>query len=58
MKFIASDGSEKKVVLEQAGDDVIVRVDNLAVAALRGQEGVLAIFPQTITDSGLFWRSE
>jgi hypothetical protein len=58
MRFIASDGTEKKVTLEQADGDVIVRVDNLAVVALRAQEGVLAVFNQTVADSGLTHRVE
>jgi hypothetical protein len=56
MRFIASDGTEKKVTLEQG--DVIVRVDNLAVVALRAQEGVLAVSGQAVADSGLTHRVE
>jgi hypothetical protein len=58
MRFIASDGTEKKVTLEQADGDVIVRVDNLAVVALRAQEGVLAVSGQAVADSGLTHRVE
>jgi hypothetical protein len=53
MKFIASDGSEKKVILEQAGDDVIIRVDNLAIVALRGQGGIVGVSKQAVQESGL-----
>jgi hypothetical protein len=53
MKFIASDGSEKKVILEQAGDDVIIRVDNLAIVVLRGQGGIVGVSKQAIQESGL-----
>jgi hypothetical protein len=53
MKFIASDGSEKKVVLEQAENDVIIRVDNLAIVALRAQNGVVAVSKQAVGESGL-----
>lgn len=59
MKFIIGGGEPAKVVtLEQAADDVIVRVNNLAVVALRSQEGVVAIESQSVTELGLTSRTE
>jgi len=58
MKFIASDGTEKRVILEQAGPDVIIRVENLGVLALRGEEGVVAASAQALTEAGLTFRME
>lgn len=53
MKFIVSDGTEKKVTLEQAGPDVILRVDGLGIAALRADAGTLAVSKQALEESGL-----
>ena len=59
MKFQVGGGEPAKVVtLEQAVDDVIVRVDNLAVVALRAQEGVLAVQSPSVTALGLTSRTE
>ena len=53
MRFIATDGTQKLVTLEEAGPDVIVRVDGLGIIALRAADGVVAVSAQTIGDAGL-----
>ena len=53
MRFVATDGTEKLVTLEEAGPDVIVRVDGYGIVALRAADGVVAVSAQTIGDAGL-----
>ena len=53
MRFIATDGTEKLVTLEESGPDVIVRVDGLGIIALRAADGVVAVSGQAIADAGL-----
>jgi hypothetical protein len=53
MRFVAADGTEKMVTLEEAGPDVIVRVNGMAIIALRAADGVVAVSPQAIDDAGL-----
>jgi hypothetical protein len=53
MRFVATDGTEKLVTLEEAGPDVIVRVSGYGVIALRAADGVLAVSAQATVDAGL-----
>lgn len=49
MAFILNDGASKIVTVEQAGEDVLVRVDGHVVLALRGE----TLRVQTIADGAL-----
>lgn len=53
MRFVATDGTEKLVTLEEVGQDVIVRVDGYGIVALRAADGVVAVSAQAIGDAGL-----
>ena len=53
MRFIATDGTEKLVTLEEAGPDVFVRVNGYTVVAFRGDGGVVAVSAQAMGDAGL-----
>lgn len=53
MRFVAADGTEKLVTLEEAGPDVIVRVNGMGVVALRAVNGVLAVSAQATAEAGL-----
>lgn len=53
MRFVAADGTEKLVTLEEAGPDVFLRVDGLAVVSLRAADGVLAVSAQATAEAGL-----
>lgn len=58
MRFIISDGMEKKVTMEQAEGDVIVRVDGQAVVAFRGAEPIMGISLTSLKEIGLSYRIE
>lgn len=56
MRFtIETDEQTKVVTLEEAGPDVIVRVDGYGIVALRAADGVgvVAVSAQAIADVGL-----
>lgn len=53
MRFIAADGTEKLVTLEEAGPDVFVRVNGYGVVALRADSGAVAVSAQAIAEAGL-----
>lgn len=53
MRFVAADGTEKLVTLEEAGPDVIVRVNGMGIIALRAVGGTVAVSAQAIVDAGL-----
>ena len=53
MRFIAADGTEKLVTLEEVGPDVIVRVNGYGVVAFRGADSAMAVLEQARVDAGL-----
>lgn len=53
MRFIATDGTEKLVTLEEVGPDVYVRVNGYGIVALRAADGVVGVSAQAIADVGL-----
>ena len=53
MRFIATDGTEKLVTLEEAGPDVIVRVNGYGIIALRAADGVVWVSEQAMRDVGV-----
>lgn len=53
MAFILNDGSSHIVTVEQAGEDVLVRVDAVVVFAMRGETWRLQTISQAATQLGL-----
>jgi len=48
----------KRITMEQAVDDVIIRVDGLAVVCFRSVGDVMGVSMQCIRDSGLTYQEE
>lgn len=53
MAFILNDGNSHIVTVEQAGEDVLVRVDAVVVFALRGETLTLQTIAQGAIQLGL-----
>ena len=58
MRFVATDGTEKLVTLEEAGPDVVVRVNGYGVVAFRGADNMMAVLDQARVDAGLAFSME
>ena len=58
MRFIVGNETVRIVTLEEAGPDVIVRVDGHGIMALRATDNVAAVSAQAIVDAGLTLVSE
>lgn len=53
MAFILNDGSSHIVTVEQAGEDVLVRVDGHVVLALRGETLKVQTIETGVLEAGL-----
>lgn len=58
MRFVATDGTEKLVTLEEVGPDVVVRVNGYGVVAFRGADNMMAVLDQARVDAGLAFSME